>query len=145
MVGDGRIWYNSRLIPKEERMETIATDKAPAALGPYSQAIRANGMIYCSGQIPINPATGTIEAKTIEEQTAQSIANLRNVLEKAGSSLSNVVKTTVFIKDMNDFAALNKVYAELFGETKPARSCVEVARLPKDVLVEIECIAAVES
>ena len=122
-------------------METIATDKAPAALGPYSQAIRANGMIYCSGQIPINPATGAIEAKTIEEQTAQSITNLRNVLEKAGSSLARVVKTTVFIKDMNDFAALNKVYAELFGETKPARSCVEVARLPKDVLVEIECIA----
>ena len=122
-------------------MEIIATEKAPAALGPYSQAIRANGMIYCSGQIPINPATGTIEAKTIEEQTAQSISNLRNVLEKAGSSLAKVVKTTVFIKDMNDFAALNKVYAELFGDTKPARSCVEVARLPKDVLVEIECIA----
>ena len=122
-------------------MEIIATDKAPAALGPYSQAIRANGMIYCSGQIPINPATGAIEAKTIEEQTTQSITNLKNVLEKAGSSLAKVVKTTVFIKDMNDFAALNKVYAELFGDTKPARSCVEVARLPKDVLVEIECIA----
>ena len=122
-------------------MEIIATEKAPAALGPYSQAIRANGMIYCSGQIPINPATGAIEAKTIEEQTAQSITNLKNVLEKAGSSLAKVVKTTVFIKDMNDFAALNKVYAELFGDTKPARSCVEVARLPKDVLVEIECIA----
>ena len=122
-------------------MEMIATDKAPAALGPYSQAIRANGMIYCSGQIPINPASGTVEAKTIEEQTTQSITNLKNVLEKAGSSLAKVVKTTVFIKDMNDFAALNKVYADLFGETRPARSCVEVARLPKDVLVEIECIA----
>lgn len=122
-------------------METIATENAPAALGPYSQAIRSNGMIYCSGQIPVNPATGTVEAKTIEEQTAQSITNLRNVLEKAGSSLAKVVKTTVFIKDMNDFAALNKVYAELFGDTRPARSCVEVARLPKDVLVEIECIA----
>ena len=119
----------------------IATDKAPAARGPYSQAIRANGMIYCSGQIPINPASGTVEAKTIEEQTTQSITNLKNVLEKAGSSLSKVVKTTVFIKDMNDFAALNRVYAELFGDTRPARSCVEVARLPKDVLVEIECIA----
>lgn len=119
----------------------IATDKAPAALGPYSQAIRANGMIYCSGQIPINPASGTVEAKTIEEQTTQSITNLKNVLEKAGSSLSKVVKTTVFIKDMNDFAALNRVYADLFGDTRPARSCVEVARLPKDVLVEIECIA----
>ena len=122
-------------------MEMIATEKAPKALGPYSQAIRANGMIYCSGQIPINPASGTVEAKTIEEQTTQSITNLKNVLEKAGSSLSKVVKTTVFIKDMNDFAALNKVYADLFGDTRPARSCVEVARLPKDVLVEIECIA----
>ena len=122
-------------------MEIIATEKAPAALGPYSQAIRANGMIYCSGQIPINPATGAIEAQTIEEQTTQAITNLKNVLEKAGSSLATVVKTTVFIKNMNDFAALNKVYAELFGDTKPARSCVEVARLPKDVLVEIECIA----
>ena len=122
-------------------MEIIATEKAPAALGPYSQAIRANGMIYCSGQIPINPATGAIEAQTIEGQTTQAITNLKNVLEKAGSSLAKVVKTTVFIKNMNDFAALNKVYAELFGDTKPARSCVEVARLPKDVLVEIECIA----
>ena len=122
-------------------MEIIATEKAPAALGPYSQAIRANGMIYCSGQIPINPATGAIEAQTIKGQTTQAITNLKNVLEKAGSSLAKVVKTTVFIKNMNDFAALNKVYAELFGDTKPARSCVEVARLPKDVLVEIECIA----
>ena len=122
-------------------MEIIATEKAPAALGPYSQAIRANGMIYCSGQIPINPATGAIEAQTIEEQTTQAITNLKNVLEKAGSSLAKVVKTTVFIKDMNDFVALNQVYAELFGNAKPARSCVEVARLPKDVLVEIECIA----
>ena len=122
-------------------MEMIATDKAPAALGPYSQAIRANGMIYCSGQIPINPASGTVEAMTIEERTTRSITNLKNVLEKAGSSLAKVVKTTVFIKDMNDFAALNKVYADLFGDTRPARSCVEVARLPKDVLVEIECIA----
>ena len=121
--------------------EIVATEKAPKALGPYSQAIRANGMIYCSGQIPINPASGTVEAKTIEEQTTQSITNLKNVLEKAGSSLAKVVKTTVFIKDMNDFAALNKVYADLFGDTRPARSCVEVARLPKDVLVEIECIA----
>ena len=122
-------------------MEIIATEKAPAALGPYSQAIRSGGMIYCSGQIPINPATGAIEATTIEAQTAQAISNLKNVLEAAGSSLGKVVKTIVFIKDMNDFAALNKVYAELFGATKPARSCVEVARLPKDVLVEIECIA----
>jgi len=121
--------------------QTVSTEKAPKALGPYSQAIRAGGFIWCSGQIPINPATNSIEATTIEDQTRQSISNLKNVLEAAGSSLANVVKTTVFIKDMNDFAALNGVYAEMFGDTKPARSCVEVARLPKDVKVEIECVA----
>jgi len=123
-------------------IETIATESAPKALGPYSQALKTGGFIFCSGQIPINPATNSVEAATIEDQTRQAISNLRNVLEKAGSSLSKVVKTTVFIKDMNDFAALNGVYAEMFGDTKPARSCVEVARLPKDVKVEIECIAA---
>ena len=122
-------------------IETIATDKAPSALGPYSQALKAGGFIWCSGQIPIDPAAGAVVATTIEGQTRQCIANLSNVLEKAGASLSNVVKTTVFIKDMNDFAALNAVYAEMFGDTKPARSCVEVARLPKDVKVEIECVA----
>lgn len=121
--------------------EVIHSDNAPAALGPYSQAIKAGNTVYCSGQIPINPATNTIEAVTIEDQTRQAITNLKNVLEAAGSSLQNVVKTTVFIKDMNDFAALNGVYAELFAPNKPARSCVEVARLPKDVKVEIECIA----
>ena len=121
--------------------EVIHSDNAPAALGPYSQAIKAGNTVYCSGQIPINPATNAIEAVTIEDQTRQAITNLKNVLEAAGSSLQNVVKTTVFIKDMNDFAALNGVYAELFAPNKPARSCVEVARLPKDVKVEIECIA----
>ncbi len=124
-------------------IETIATSEAPQALGPYSQALKVGGFIFCSGQIPINPATNTIEAVTIEDQTRQAITNLKHVLEAAGSSLANVVKTTVFIKDMNDFVALNGVYAELFGDTKPARSCVEVARLPKDVKVEIECIAAI--
>ena len=122
-------------------IETIATENAPRALGPYSQALRAGGFIFCSGQIPIDPATGAVEAATVEEQTRQAVKNLASVLEKAGSSLAKVVKTTVFIKDMDDFAALNGVYAEMFGETKPARSCVEVARLPKDVKVEIECIA----
>lgn len=122
--------------------EIISTDKAPAALGPYSQAIKLDSLLFCSGQIPINPATGAIEAVTIEEQTRQVISNLENVLKAAGLTLSNVVKTTVFIKDMNDFASLNSVYAEMFGEIKPARSCVEVARLPKDVKVEIEAIAA---
>ena len=122
-------------------IQTVSTEKAPKALGPYSQALRAGGFIWCSGQIPINPATNSIEATTIEDQTRQSITNLKNVLEAAGSSLAKVVKTTVFIKDMNDFTALNGVYAEMFGDTKPARSCVEVARLPKDVKVEIECVA----
>ena len=122
-------------------IETVSTESAPKALGPYSQALKVNGFVYCSGQIPINPATNAIEAETIEDQTRQVITNLKNVLEAAGTSLSAVVKTTVFIKDMNDFAALNGVYAEMFGETKPARSCVGVARLPKDVKVEIEAVA----
>lgn len=122
-------------------VETIATENAPKALGPYSQALKTGGFIFTSGQIPINPATDSIEAVTIEDQTHQVITNLKNVLEAAGSSLSKVVKTTVFIKDMGDFAALNGVYAEMFGDTRPARSCVEVARLPKDVKVEIECVA----
>ncbi len=122
-------------------MEVISTENAPKALGPYSQAIKANGMIYCSGQIPIDPAVNAVTAETIEDQTKQAITNLKNVLEKAGSSLSKVVKTTVFISDMNEFARLNAVYAELFGDTKPARSCVQVARLPKDVKIEIEAIA----
>ena len=122
-------------------IEVVSTANAPAALGPYSQALKTNGFIYCSGQIPINPASNAVEAVSIEDQTRQAITNLKNVIEAAGSSLANVVKTTVFIKDMNDFVALNGVYAEMFGNTKPARSCVEVARLPKDVKVEIEAIA----
>ena len=122
-------------------MDIISTDRAPKALGPYSQAIRANGFIFCSGQIPIDPAAGAVVATTVEDQTRQSITNLRQVLEAAGSGLGKVVKTTVFISDMNDFAAVNGVYAELFGDTKPARSCVQVARLPKDVKIEIEAIA----
>ena len=123
--------------------QVISTAKAPAALGPYSQAIKVGNTVYCSGQIPINPATGTIDAVMVEDQTRQAITNLKNVLEAAGGGLCNVVKTTVFISDMNDFAAINGVYAELFGDTKPARSCVEVARLPKDVKIEIEAIACI--
>ena len=122
-------------------IETIATESAPRALGPYSQAIRANGFVFCSGQIPIDPATGAVVATTVEDQTRQAITNLRQVLEAAGSGLGKVVETTVFISDMNDFAAVNGVYAELFGDAKPARSCVQVARLPKDVKIEIEAIA----
>ena len=123
-------------------MDVVSTEKAPKALGPYSQAIKAGGFVWCSGQIPIDPAAGAVTATTIEGQTRQAIENLKQVLEAAGAGLDRVVKTTVFIKDMNDFAALNAVYAELFGATKPARSCVEVARLPKDVKLEIEAVAA---
>ena len=123
-------------------IDVVSPPAAPKALGPYSQALVAGGFVFCSGQIPIDPATNSISAATVEDQTRQSIKNLSAVLEAAGSSLSKVVKTTVFIKDMNDFAAVNGVYAEMFGDTKPARSCVEVARLPKDVKIEIECIAA---
>ncbi|MGN0853849.1 MAG: RidA family protein [Kiritimatiellia bacterium] len=122
-------------------MTTISTDNAPKALGPYSQAIAAGGFIWCSGQIPIDPAVNAVTATTVEGQTRQAIANLRHVLEAAGSGLDNVVKTTVFIGDMADFAAMNAVYAEMFGETKPARSCVQAARLPKDVKIEIEAVA----
>lgn len=122
-------------------MNIISTENAPKALGPYSQAIKAGGFVWCSGQIPIDPAVNAVTATTIEDQTRQAITNLRNVLEAAGSGLDKVVKTTVFISDMNNFAALNAVYAELFGDAKPARSCVEVARLPKDVMVEIEAVA----
>ena len=123
-------------------MEVVSTENAPKALGPYSQAIKAGGFVWCSGQIPIDPAAGAVTATTIEDQTRQAITNLRHVLEAAGAGLDRVVKTTVFIKDMDDFAAVNAVYAELFGDTKPARSCVEVARLPKDVKLEIEAVAA---
>ena len=124
-----------------QTMDIISTDRAPKALGPYSQAIRANGFIFCSGQIPIDPAAGAVVATTAADQARQAITNLRHVLEAAGSGLDKVVKTTVFISDRNDFAVVNGVYAELFGDTKPARSCVQAAPLPKDVKIEIEAIA----
>jgi 2-iminobutanoate/2-iminopropanoate deaminase len=121
----------------------VKTDAAPGALGPYSQAIVAGGMVYCAGQIPLDPATGSIVSGGIAEQTEQVLKNLRAVLMAAGSNLDRAVKTTVFIKNMNDFGAMNDVYgrAEYFGATPPARSTVEVARLPRDVLVEIELVA----
>ena len=122
-------------------MERISTPAAPSAIGPYSQAIATAGFIYTSGQIPIDPVTGDIVSKDVEAQTAQVLKNLSAVLEAAGSSLRKVVKTTVFIKDMNDFQKINAAYAACFSEPYPARSCVEVARLPKDVLVEIEAVA----
>lgn len=119
----------------------ISTEKAPAAIGPYSQAIEVNGMVYTSGVIPINPATNELVTGPIEEQAEQAIGNLAALLEAAGTSVDNVIKTTVFIKDMNDFGKVNEVYAKYFTKDFPARSCVEVARLPKDVLIEIEAIA----
>ena len=121
--------------------KVISTDKAPAAIGPYSQAIEANGFVFASGQIPVNPATGEIP-EGIEAQARQSLENVVNLLAAAGVKPEDVVKTTVFIKDMNDFAKVNAVYAEYFKTDCPARAGVEVARLPKDVLVEIEAIAA---
>lgn len=125
-------------------MKKVATDKAPAAIGPYAQAIIANGLVYTSGQIPLTVDGGLVDG-TVEEQTEQVFANLKAVLEEANSSLSQVVKATVFIKDMNDFGAINEIYAKHFGDHTPARSCVEVARLPKDVKVEIEAIAVVNA
>jgi len=121
--------------------ETIATDKAPGAIGPYSQAVKAGNMIFCSGQIPTDPATGEFVAGGVSEQTRQVLLNLSEVLDAAGSGLGQVVKTTVFLADMGDFAAMNDVYSEFFSENKPARATVQAARLPKDAKVEIECIA----
>ena len=120
--------------------QVIHTDNAPAAIGPYSQAVKAGNMLFVSGQVPFVPETmeGDVQA-----QTRQSLTNVQNILKEAGADFSDVVKTTVFIKDMNEFALINEVYAEFFGENKPARACVEVARLPKDVKVEIEVIAVV--
>lgn len=118
----------------------ISTDKAPAAIGPYSQAIEVNGMVYTSGVIPVNPATGEIP-EGVEAQAKQAVGNLKNLLRASGTDMNKVVKTTVFIKDMDDFGKINEVYADIFEEPFPARSCVEVARLPKDVLLEIEAIA----
>lgn len=120
--------------------KVISTDKAPAAIGPYSQAIEVNGMVYTSGVIPVIPLTGEIPEDSVA-QAKQAFTNLSNLLKAAGSSMENVIKTTVFIKEMNDFAAINEVYQTFFTGEFPARSCVEVARLPKDVMLEIEAIA----
>jgi 2-iminobutanoate/2-iminopropanoate deaminase len=122
-------------------MNTIKTQQAPEAIGPYAQAIEANGLVFCSGQIPINPASGNIEVVGAAEQTMQVLLNLRAVLEAAGLGLDKVVKTTVFLTDIGDFPAVNKVYAEMFGGHTPARSTVQVARLPKCAKVEIEAVA----
>ena len=119
----------------------IATTKAPAAIGPYSQAIEANGIVFVSGQLPIDPATGEFAQGGVKELTRQSLTNMQNILAEAGLTMENVVKTTVFLADMADFADMNGVYAEFFPGTCPARSAVAVKTLPKNALVEIECIA----
>ena len=121
-------------------MEYVATNNAPNAIGPYSQAVKANGLLFTSGQIAINPATNTVEAKTIEEQTTQVCENLKAVVEAAGTDMSKVVKTVCFLADINDFGAFNEIYGKYFTST-PARSCVAVKDLPKGVLCEVELIA----
>ena len=122
-------------------MHALHTDKAPAAVRPYSQAIEANGFIFASGQLPIDPSTNAFAEGGVKEQTRQSLTNARNVLAAAGVDLSHVVKTTVFLSDMDNFAAMNEVYAEFFKEPYPARSAIAVKALPKGALVEVECIA----
>jgi 2-iminobutanoate/2-iminopropanoate deaminase len=127
------------------KRDVVSTSHAPAAIGPYSQAIRFSGnMIFTSGQIPIDPTSGQIIGTTTAEQTEQVLRNLSAVLEAGGSSLTNVIKVTVFLKNMSDFGEMNTVYGRYFSSNPPARSAVEVARLPKDVLVEIECLALAE-
>lgn len=121
--------------------QVISTTKAPAAIGPYSQAIEVNGIVYTSGVIPVVPETGEIPEGSVQ-QAKQALENLSNLLDAAGTDMSHVIKTTVFIKEMNDFASINEVYETFFEKEYPARSCVEVARLPKDVMLEIEAIAA---
>ena len=118
----------------------ISTDKAPAAIGPYSQAVEAGGFVFASGQIPIDPATGNIP-EGIEAQARQALTNVKNLVEAAGLTLDAVVKTSVFIRNMDDFAKVNEIYAQFFTDRYPARSCVEVSKLPKDVLIEVEVIA----
>ena len=123
----------------------VQTDKAPGAVGPYSQAVIANGFVYTAGQIPLIPGTNNLAEGDIQVQTRQVLENLKAVLEGAGTSLANAVKTTVFLKSMDDFAKMNEVYAEYFPDNPPARSTVEVARLPLNVLVEIEVVAVLEA
>lgn len=123
-------------------MKQISTQNAPAAIGPYSQAIEVNGFVYASGQLPIDPATGAFPEGGVKEQTRQSLLNVKAILEKAGLALSNVVKTTVYLADMGDFAAMNEVYSQFFAQPFPARSAIAVKALPKGALVEVEVVAA---
>lgn len=121
--------------------EIVSTDKAPGAIGPYSQAVKAGGMVFCSGQIPIDPVTGEFVSHDVSEQTEQVLKNLGEVLAAAGVGFENVVKTTIFLASMDDFALVNQVYGKYFSENKPARATVQAARLPRDAKVEIDCIA----
>ncbi len=123
------------------KLERVSTDSAPKAIGPYSQGIKANGFVFCSGQIPANPSTGGLVTGSITDQTKQSLSNVKGVIEAAGSSMNRVVKCTVFLKNMDDFSEMNAEYAKWFSDPPPARAAVEVARLPKDVDIEIEAIA----
>lgn len=125
----------------EQLQEIIVTENAPDALGPYSQAVKAGGLVYLSGQLGLNPQTGEFVTGDVQDETRQVLTNLGAVLKEAGSSFKKVVKATVFVKDLGDFALVNEVYAEFFTENPPARACVEVARLPKDARVEIDLIA----
>ncbi len=126
-----------------DQMKSIHTDKAPKAIGPYVQGNIVNGLLFTSGQVPLSPGTGEVVGTTIEEQTSQVMKNIAAILTEVGSSFDHVVKTTCFLKNMNDFAAFNEVYAQSFTNQLPARSAVEVARLPKDVLIEIEIIVSI--
>ncbi|AAK79236.1 2-iminobutanoate/2-iminopropanoate deaminase [Clostridium acetobutylicum] len=125
------------------RKEIIKTDKAPGAIGPYSQAVKVGNLLFTSGQVPIDPKTGELVSKDIKEATDRVFKNIGAILEEAGTSFENVVKTVVFVKDMNDFSSVNEIYAKYFSKNEPARSCVQ-AKLPKDALVEIEVVAVVE-
>ena len=125
-------------------IKAIHTEQAPAAIGPYSQAVQAGNTIYVSGQLPVDPATGSFAGGTIAGQTRQSLTNIRNILKAAGTDMSHVVKTTVLLKDINDFSAMNEVYAEFFQEPYPARAAFQAAAIPKNALVEIEAVAVVD-
>ena len=124
-------------------MDFVKTDKAPAAIGPYSQAVITGNLVFCSGQIPLDPATMQLVGDNVTEQAKQVLSNIAEVLKAAGSAVDKVVKVNVYLKDMNDFATVNEIYGNFFGDHKPARAAVEVARLPKDVMIEIECIAEI--
>jgi 2-iminobutanoate/2-iminopropanoate deaminase len=126
----------------DSMLQVVATDRAPQAIGPYSQGIKFNGMIFVSGQIPLDPTSMQLVTGTIEEQTRRVLMNVSAILQEAGSGLDKVIKTTVYMKDMNEFEKMNAIYGEFFSNNKPARATVQVARLPKDVSIEIDAIAA---